>query len=179
MANLKKKFNSIITDLEENIKNKEDLDYIKSQVYNIALIFLEEVDKLTELSFDRLNVMIDREKELSKKVAKMERMMNDLEKEVFVPSDCDFEIICPYCNTEFIEDFESGLEHEIRCPECGNLIELDWHEDDGCCGHECGGECGHGEHDGCEHGECKHHHEEEINDEDEEEDDEIEGEDDM
>ncbi len=179
MADLKKKFNNIITDLEENIKSKEDLDYIKSQVYNIALIFLEEVDKLTELSFDRLNVMIDREKELSKKVAKMEKMMSDLEKEVFVPSDCDFEIICPYCNTEFIEDFESGLEHEIRCPECGNLIELDWHEneEDECCMHECGGECGHGEHDSCKHGECKHHHEEEIDDD--EDDDEIEGEDDM
>lgn len=172
MANLKKKFNTIITDLEQNIKSKEDLDYIKSQVYNIALIFLEEVDKLTELSFDRLNVMIDREKELSKKVAKMEKMMTNLEKEVFVPSDCDFEIICPYCNAEFIEEFESGIEHEVKCPECGNSIELDWHED-GCCGHDCGGEC--------ECGDCKEHKKEIEDDEDDEEDNnnEIEGEDDM
>lgn len=172
MSNLKKKFNAIITDLEQNIQNKEDLDYIKSQVYNIALIFLEEVDKLTELSFDRLNVMIDREKELSKKVAKMEKMMNNLEKEVFVSSDCDFEIICPYCNTEFIEEFESGIEHEVKCPECGNSIELDWHEDGGC-GHSCGGECE------CDN--CKEH-EEDIEDEEEQDDgdnDEIEGEDDM
>lgn len=171
MADLKKKFNSIMIDLEENIKNKEDLEYIKSQVYNIALIFLEEVDKLTELSFDRLNVMIEREKELSKKVAKMEKMVDEIEREVFVPSDCDFEIICPYCNAEFIEDFESGMEHEIRCPECGNLIELDWHEneEEESCSHNCGGECNHGEHDGCDHGECsgecKHHHEEDIDDE--------------
>ena len=46
MANLKKKFNAIIADLEKNIKNKEDLEYIKSQVYNISLLFLDEIDRL-------------------------------------------------------------------------------------------------------------------------------------
>lgn len=141
MANLKKKFSEILEDIEKNIKNKEDLDYIKSQMYNVSLIFLDEVDKLTELSLDRLNVMIDREKELARKIAKMEKIIDNLEKEVFIAPEGDFEIICPYCNAEFIQDLASGLEHEVRCPECGNVIELDWHEEDGCCGHHCEGEC--------------------------------------
>lgn len=141
MANLKKRFHEILEDLEKNIKNQEDLDYIKSQVYSISMLFLDEVDKLTELSLDRLNVMIDREKELSSKINKMEKIINHLEKEVFISPDCDFEIICPYCNTEFVEDFTSGMEHEVKCPECGNAIELDWHEDEEGCGHHCGGEC--------------------------------------
>lgn len=162
MANLKKRFNEILEELEKNIKNKDDLDYIKSQVYSISMLFLDEVDKLTELSLDRLNVMIDREKELAKKISKMEKIINNLEKEVFVAPEGDFEIICPYCNTEFIEDLTSGIEHEVRCPECGNVIELDWHEEDGCCEHNCGGECN------CDH--CEEDDENE-DEEDNEEDD--------
>ena len=46
MSNIKKRFNEIIADLDKNIKNKEDLEYIKSQVYNIALLFLDEIDNL-------------------------------------------------------------------------------------------------------------------------------------
>ncbi|MCI8397376.1 MAG: hypothetical protein HFJ52_07165 [Clostridia bacterium] len=146
MSDLKKKFSAIIADIEKNIKNKEDLDYVKSQVYNISMLFLDELDKLAEINLGRLNVLIEREKELSKKIANMEKMVNNIEKEVFIPQDCDFEIVCPYCNTEFVEDLKSGTEPEIKCPECGNVIELDWHEEDEeCCGHHCGGDCDHEE----------------------------------
>ena len=69
MSNIKKRFNEIIADLDKNIKNKEDLEYIKSQVYNIALLFLDEIDKLAELNLGRLNTMLDREKELGKRIA--------------------------------------------------------------------------------------------------------------
>ncbi len=130
MSNLKKKFNQILEDIEKNIKNKEDLDYIKSQIYNISILFLDELDKLSELNLGRLNVMIDREKELSKKIAKMEKMISEIEKEVFSPSDCDFEIICPYCNADFIEEFSEENPHEVKCPECGNNIELDWNDEE-------------------------------------------------
>lgn len=140
MANLKKKFNAIIADLEKNIKNKEDLEYIKSQVYNISLLFLDEIDNITELSLDRMNIMLEREKELANKVTKMEKALDNLEKEVFISQSCDVEIECPYCGAEFLEDLTVDMEREIKCPECGNTIELDWHEEDAC-GHNCGGEC--------------------------------------
>ena len=70
MSDLKKKFSAIIADIEKNIKNKEDLDYVKSQVYNISMLFLDELDKLAEINLGRLNVLIEREKELSKKNCK-------------------------------------------------------------------------------------------------------------
>ena len=173
MSNLKKRFNLIIEELEQNIKNKEDLEYIKSQIYNIAIIFLDELDKLVELNFNRLNVMIDREKELAGKISKMEKILSEIEKEVYAPedNDCDFEIICPYCNTEFIVDLESGMENEVKCPDCGNSIELDWHDDE-CCGHSHCGEC-----DDCMEDEDR---EEDFESEDEyENEEENEGEDDM
>lgn len=165
MSNIKKRFNEIIADLDKNIKNKEDLEYIKSQVYNIALLFLDEIDKLAELNLGRLNTMLDREKELGKRIATMESVIKNIEKELFVSNECDFEIQCPYCNAEFVEDFTNGYKHEVKCPECDNLIELDWNPEEECnCGHEenCHGECSCG---------CEAENEEEQEEDNEEDED--------
>ena len=131
MTDLKKRFNNILQDIEKNVTNKQDLDYIKIQVYNISLLFLDELDKLAEINLNRLNTMVDREKELEAKIESMEKIIDKLEKEVYSSDeDSDFEIVCPYCNSEFIEDFSNGIKYEVRCPECDNVIELDWNEEE-------------------------------------------------
>ena len=130
MTDLKKRFKEILQNIEKNVSNKEDLDYVKTQVYNISMLFLNELDKLAEVNVVKLNTMLDREKELESKIEHMEKIINKLEKEIYSPDDddSDFEIICPYCNSEFIEDFRNGIKNEVRCPECDNIIELDWNE---------------------------------------------------
>ena len=35
----------------------------------------------------------------------------------------DFEIVCPYCENEFLIDLK---QKNFECPKCNNLIELDW-----------------------------------------------------
>ena len=156
MSDLKEKLNEIMNDFDKNIKNKEDLEYIKSQVYNISALFLDEMDKLAEINLQRLNVLNDREKELAKRVADVEKAMDMIKKEMFVePEECDFEIVCPYCNEVFVEDFTDGIKNEIKCPECDNVIELDWHEEDECgcgCEHDC--DCGCGDDCDCEDCDC-------------------------
>ncbi len=145
MADLKKKLNAILSDLDKNVKDKEDLEYVKSQIYNISMLFLDEIDKLAELNLGRLNVMIDKEKELSKRISAMEKVMKNIEKEIYITEDdMDFTIQCPYCNAEFVEDFTDGFKHEVKCPECDNVVQLEWYQDEECdCGHEhnCDGEC--------------------------------------
>ena len=137
MSDLKKKLNSIMLDIEKNIKNKEDLEYVKSQIYSISLLFLDEMDKLAEINLKKLNLLMDKEKQLAKKVASVEKTMDHIQKEMYISQDYDFEIVCPYCNEEFVEDFSDGIKSDVRCPECDNIIELDWHEDDSCnCGCE-------------------------------------------
>lgn len=37
----------------------------------------------------------------------------------------DFEIVCPYCDNEFLIDI-NGENSKIECPKCNNVIELDW-----------------------------------------------------
>ena len=58
--------------------------------------------------------------------------------------DFEFEIVCPYCDAEFAIKFESINEdfNQIKCPECNNIIELDWteeDEEDGMCQGHCSG----------------------------------------
>ena len=162
MSDLKKKLNIIMQDIEKNVKNKEDLEYIKSQIYNISLLFLDEMDKLAEINLKKLNVLVDKEKQLARKVANVEKAMDHIQKEMYISQDYDFEIMCPYCNEEFVEDFSDGIKNEIRCPECDNVIELDWHEDEGCscgCGNEdcdCDDDCDYDCGDDCDCG-CEGH----------------------
>ncbi len=63
--------------------------------------------------------------------------------------------------------YQIGIEHEVKCPECGNVIELDWNDDEDFCGHNCGDSCST----------CKGHnvddYDESEEDEDEEDDDDM------
>ena len=40
MSNLNVKFKKILEDLEQNIQNKEDLEYIKTQIFNFQYIVI-------------------------------------------------------------------------------------------------------------------------------------------
>lgn len=142
MSDLKRKLNTILSDLDKNIKDKEELEYVKSQIYNISIIFLDEIDKLTELNQEKINVMLEREKSLNDRIEEVEKAVKNIEEEMYISEDCDFSIQCPYCNTEFVEDFTDGFKHEVRCPECDNMIQLEWSQDDECgCEHNCGEKC--------------------------------------
>ena len=134
---------------------------------------MEEIDKIMDLSERRVNQVYENQKILEKKMAEIERGMSTIEKELFVEDEYDFEIVCPYCNHEFLTDINSGKK-EVECPECHNVIELDWNEEE----HECGGHCGSCG--GCGTEEDEEDYEENAkNDEDIEENDEEEDNEDM
>lgn len=116
---------NIMEELEKNIRNPEDLEYIKSKFSNI---FLEILNNVT-IKMDKLE---QKQKEL-------EDTINQIEKELFIEDDFTFEIVCPYCNTEFETDMKDDLT-EVKCPECGNKIELEWNgEEDLDCMGNCSG----------------------------------------
>ena len=144
MSNLKENFNKIVEDLDNKIENKKDLEYIKSQIYNLSIIFMDELDKISELNLDKMNKIIEKHKELVNRMQNLEEKMDKLQKDIYIEDDEDinFEIICPYCNTEFEVDMSDEIKNEVICPECENRIELDWNgEDEGCSGncHGCHG----------------------------------------
>lgn len=146
MSRLQENFNAIMAKIEERITDEEELKFIKQQMIDLSMIYIDELDKIMELSEKRVKQIYENQKMLEQKMDMLEKGVNTIEKELFVEEEYDFEIVCPYCNYEFLTDINSNKK-EIECPECHNIIELDWNNED----HNCSGHCGSC--DGCEHDE--------------------------
>lgn len=114
-----KKYNEILKNLEDKIDDKRDFNLAKSAIADIAVLYTDELTKLSE--------------DFSNKILGFETRLNNLENS-FKDVDVEVEevnlsekISCPYCNFEFLVEYDD-TNHEITCPKCNNLIELDWGE---------------------------------------------------
>ena len=133
------KYQSFLEDIENNIKNKEDLEYVKQRFEEFQHGCSDKKEKLEELE-QRIE-----ELESSMKTVKKEMYLGEDEDKVVeeVDTDYQFEVACPFCNTEFFADISEETK-AITCPSCKKEIELDWSddfEDFGGCG-GCGSSCG-------------------------------------
>ena len=142
MGTIKNEYKSFLDDIEKNIKNKEDLKYIKERFAIFMDVMLNQIDNIVEYKSENLTRLENSQKELEDKVKKMQNILDNIEKDIYSEDGFDFEIVCPYCNYEFIIDIDEN-KTEVECPECKNIIELDWTGDvddelDGCNGH-CSG----------------------------------------
>lgn len=144
MSKLQEDFNAIIAKIEERITDEEELGFIKQQIIDVSMLYINELNKVIDISERRVNQVVENQRMLEKKQNQIESTLSNMEKEFFIDDEeYDFEIVCPYCNYEFVSDIASDIK-EVECPECHNMIELDWNEDEGGCDGHCGGchECG-------------------------------------
>ena len=146
MSLLKNEYKSFLDDIEKNIKDKDDLEYIKQRFSAFMDVVLNQMDSIMNYKDEKINELEKMQNELDARMAKMQQVIDHIEKDIYDEDGFDFEIVCPYCNYEFVIDLDEN-KSEIECPECKNMIELDWtgNIDDGQSG--CGGSC-HGCH-GC------------------------------
>ena len=143
MADLQKKIKSIIDNLDNNLKNKEDLEYVKAQIYKLTTIFQDELDRISEANLSKIDSLAARYSEVDSRISKMESSIKNIEKDIYIAEEYDFEITCPYCDYVFEADFTDGVKKEVICPECNNIIELDWNDEEGCSGgcESCSSNC--------------------------------------
>ena len=158
MSELQNKLNKIMSDIEKNMKDKEEFEYVKTQIYNIYTIFLDEFDELESKCNEKMDSILIKCKVLDDRMKEIEDTVEKIESDIYIHEneEFDFDVVCPYCDAEFSVDFSEGPKEIVVCPECENTIELDWNDDHEGCSHDCHG-CG---------GECGHHHEEEDNEDD-------------
>lgn len=143
MTNLNVKFKKILKDLEENVQNKEDLEYVKVQIFNLYNLFFEEMTKLEEMANEKTAVIESRQAKMEEQIENLQNKLKGIENELYIEDDCNFSINCPYCNNEFVLENDE-LKDEVVCPECSNIIELDWGDE---CDDDCGHDCSHCHHD--------------------------------
>lgn len=117
------------------------------------MMFMNEIEAIADRYEDRMQRIVEQQAYLDQKMKQVEKTISTIEKDIYVDDEeeYDFQIVCPYCNYEFVTDMDDELKKEIKCSECDNIIELDWNEDEHeCCSGNCGS-CGH---------DCKEEHEE-------------------
>ena len=136
MSELNSKYKQILSDIEEKITNKEEQEFVKEKISDLSILFIDIIDKLTSLTNDRLERLEDNQIEFNKRLLKVQKVLDNIENDIYSDDSYEFEIVCPYCNHEFTTDIDTEIEEEIECPECHNMIELDWNEEDEC-EHEC------------------------------------------
>lgn len=158
MRKLKNEYKSFLDDIEKNVKNKEDLDYIKGRFTAFIDVVLDEIDYILDYKQEEMDKIEDTQNQLNEKIGQMQQVIDNIEKDIYAEDGFDFEIVCPYCNYEFIIDVDEN-KTEIECPECQNIIELDWSG-------EVDDEV---DNQGCQHGSCSGCHG--CDEQDEEDDD--------
>ena len=130
MGLLKNEYKSFLDDIEKNIKNKDDLNYIKERFNSFMDIVLNQMDYIMDYKADKIKELENTQKELDNKMVKMQEVISNIEKDIYLDDeDYDLEIVCPYCDTEFEMNIDEN-KTEIECPECQNIIELDWSSED-------------------------------------------------
>lgn len=143
MAGITDEFKKILGNLEKEINDKDLLDKVKTEMFNLYNAFLDTTTKMNDLANTRMAELAEGQSKIYEKLEKVESGINSIEKDIYddVEEDYDLTLTCPYCNKEIVFEPEE-LKNEIICPECNNVIELDWGHgcsDDGCesCGHHC------------------------------------------
>ena len=145
MSKLSEEYLKILKDIDKNISNEDEKQYVFKKVSELSALYMDIMDRITGVNSKRMEEIEKYQDEMEKKLDKVKGAVDLIKKDIYEDEDYDFEIICPYCNHEFVADVEEELKEEIECPECHNIIELDWDGED----EECNGHCSS----------CGHHHE--------------------
>lgn len=149
MSELSDKYRQIMDEIDTKITDKDELDFVKSKISEVSIIFIDIINSFSEVINERVTDIEKGQKNIEKNISKIQNAINTIEKD-FYDDDFEIEIVCPYCNHEFMTEINESEENEIECPECHNIIELDLNgdiEDDindissGCFGNcsSCGG----------------------------------------
>ena len=117
------KFKEVMANLEHQIKNKEDLEYAKKQVTELTMSFLQELEGLEQEYDSKFSRCIE-------KIEELEKSVDEVKAQTVNEEEIDVEPInCPYCNSRFLIEYDN-TQKEIKCPDCKNIIGLDWNEFD-------------------------------------------------
>ena len=137
ISELRKKLNEYIEYIDTNIKDEKERDALKQRTADLFLEISDVIQNILDYNEMKLLNITKAQENMDKKMSKVEKMFQNIQKDIYGDEEYDFEVVCPYCNTEFtVESNENNT--EIQCPECKNTIELDWNTEE-----ECSGNCSH------------------------------------
>lgn len=139
MSELNDNYKKIITQIEQKITNKDDLEFVLERIDELTNMFLDVMDKMSIKTEERMEQIEIKQKIIEQKVSNVAKAIDEIENDIYEEveediedereSDYELEISCPYCNNDFVEPIyenDENLMNEVECPKCHNIIELDW-----------------------------------------------------
>lgn len=143
MSEIGIEYKRIMEEIEKTISNEEERKFVKSKLAELSISFIDIIDRITKATDMKIKEIEKNQNDIEKKMSSIESIVDNIESDIYEDDDQDedyeFEVVCPYCNYEFSVDVDSVQKDEIECPECHNIIELDWHEEQ----MQCAGSCSH------------------------------------
>ena len=99
------------------------------------------IDRMSEIVEDKVFNIEKGQKNIESRLTKIQNVIDSIESDIY-EENIETEIVCPYCNSEFLAVIVDDEENEIECPDCHNIIELDMNADSSSDNHKtCAGGC--------------------------------------
>lgn len=165
MPELSDKLKALIAEMDQRVPEEKDREYLKNKTTELFMLFTDKLENVLDYTEQKVNELEEKHKKIENKMKQVESVVQDIEKDIYLEDNSDFEIVCPYCNHDFVIELDS-LKEEVECPECHNVIELDWEGEEDI-ENGCQGMCSH-----C-HEECDSSMEEESEKQDNNEDEDM------
>lgn len=126
MAELSDKYTKILDDIRTSISNIDERKYVEKKLLELSSVYLGLLDRLTRTNTAKISKIEENQEKIVKKVTEIQESISNMKNDIYELDGYDFEIVCPYCNFEFVTEIEKYHREEIECPNCNNIIELDW-----------------------------------------------------
>jgi hypothetical protein len=140
MSEMSDEYKKIMEEIENKISNEEEKKFVKEKLAELSFTFIDIIDRLTKATDMKIKEIEEQQEFIEKRMATVQTIVDGIESDIYEDDeeeDYEFEVACPYCNYEFSVDIDSVQRDEIECPECHNVIELDWNEEETYCSGGC------------------------------------------
>ena len=92
MNKIKNEYKSFLNDLEKNIKNEEDLAYIKKRFCDFFDVILDQIEAIADYKNEQIEEMEKRQIAIEEKIQKMQGILDNIEKDIYLEDGFDFDL---------------------------------------------------------------------------------------
>ena len=92
MIELKKEYKNFMDDIQKNIKDKEDLEYVQERFAKFLDVVLDEMDRILDYKEEQMNELEQMQKEINKKFTQIQKTVDNIEKDIYeeLPCGCKY-----------------------------------------------------------------------------------------
>ena len=83
LENLKKEMNNFFKDLDENIKDKEELLYVKQRTSDLVDFMAGEIEKIMDYKEDKLNALIKKQEQADRLIQELNDKMDNVYEDIY------------------------------------------------------------------------------------------------